>query len=298
MSNNIKRKIRKNLKLLIFVLFYTVFFSRVSYGLNWLEAHKKEYAMDYSKSLELKKSTNTEDIYTAALKMLSERYDKRAEKLFRRMEDIGGPSFGSRWGIAEIKRRRDREEESKKILDEIISNNPGYAPALISRAYISFEQGSYDEAIDTADKVLDMAPENADTGNIIRAHLIIGGAKGIKARESFIFSKITRGLSARGHLKDAREINPQDPGVVFAWGSYYLEAPGIAGGDIEKAEEYLLKAKEMSPRDTDIYVRLAQLYRKKGNTKLYKKYIEQARGMDPKNRLLKKVLKQEKYDRK
>lgn len=260
----------------------------------WKNAHEKEYSMSTEEILNLNTEENDENLYIKALSMLSQRQDKKAEELFLIMQERIGVTVESRWGLAEIYRRRYLKEKSKGILEDIMKDNPQFIPAKISRAYMYFEEDIYKKAIDLAEDVLKSAPDSVDKANIIRAHLIIGGARGMLAKKSFILTKVTRGLSALGHLKDAKNINPEDPGVVFAWGSYYLEAPGIAGGDMEKAEEYLLLALQKNPGFADVHVRLAQLYLKKGDTEAYNEHIRKAKLLDPRNKLLNSVLKENK----
>ena len=72
---------------------------------------------------------------------------------------------------------------------------------------------------------------------------------------------------------------------MFGLGSFYLLAPAFAGGDINKAEEYLKKALAADPLFADVYVRLAQVYKLKGDKDNYRFYLEKAFKVDPENQL-------------
>lgn len=130
-----------------------------------------------------------------------------------------------------------------------------------------------------------------DTGNRICTHLILGGAKGMLAEQDSLIRKIPRGLSAVRQLREARDINPDDTGVLFAWGSYYLIAPRAVGGDIEKAETNLLAALEKDPKFADIHARLAHLYFEEGDKEKAERYIQSAKELDERSPILKEVLK-------
>ncbi len=252
---------------------------------DWIELHEKQY-WTLAEDPEVRADTTSLDsAYIAGLSYLDQRYEDKAKKMFEYFAQKSTADYAGRWGLAEIARREYRIEESVDILDDIIEKHPDFAPAKITRAYIHLTQKDYKKAIDMATEVLGAGKERVDTGNLVRANLIAGGAKAMIADESFIFKKVAAGLGALSYFKDARKINPDDPGVLFAWGSYYLIAPGIAGGDIKKAEEHLLRALEKDPRFADIHVRLAQLYYKKGNTDKYKSYLERAFELDPENSL-------------
>ena len=60
---------------------------------------------------------------------------------------------------------------------------------------------------------------------------------------------------------------------------YYL------GGDRGKAEQYFQRCIRADPLFADAYVRLAQLYRMKGDTKKYEASMQKALAIDPQNSL-------------
>lgn len=72
---------------------------------------------------------------------------------------------------------------------------------------------------------------------------------------------------------------------MFGMGSFYLLAPAIAGGSLDKAEEYLKKAINTDPLFADSYVRIGQLYKLKGDNEKYEMYLNKAFEVDPLNEL-------------
>ena len=74
--------------------------------------------------------------------------------------------------------------------------------------------------------------------------------------------------------------------VLFGLGSFYLLAPALAGGNIDKAQEYLEIAVKNDSLFADAYVRLAQVYKIKGNDEKYRLYLDKASQIDPENELI------------
>jgi len=256
--------------------------------IDWISAHNKVYRYPERDFSRVGSDPGKEEYYKAAVYLLTAGKESKAAGFFRKILELSEDSPEGLWGVGELKRRERLTEESIEILDSVLGLNPSFVPAKISRAYIYFEEGSYGEAISLVSEVLE-EEDNTDTANLIRAHLIAGGAMGMQARDSFFIGKISRGLAARRHLAEAGKIDPDFPEFLFARGSYYLEAPRIAGGDIEKARKYLMRALEKLPGSADIHARLAQLYLKKGETDKYYEYLERALEIDPRNTLAEKL---------
>lgn len=257
-------------------------------SIDWIHIHNEVYENPETDFSILSSEPDKEEYYRGAVYLLTIREEASSEDYFRKVLSIDENAPEPLWGLAELKRRRYLVEESAQILDRIIEEHPYFAPAKASRAYLYFEEENYSAAISLAYELIDNR-ENTDKANFIRAHLIMGGASAMIALESFILGRIARGLSARRYLRDAKELDSDFPEVLLAWGSYYLEAPRIAGGSLEKAEEFLMRAKEKSPNFSDIHARIAQLYLKKGDRNKYSEYIRRALELDPKNRVAEEV---------
>jgi len=112
-----------------------------------------------------------------------------------------------------------------------------------------------------------------------------GGVKGMIAHYGGALSKVINGTAVLPNLKTAEKLQPEFSGVKFGLGSFYLLAPSLAGGDLGEAQKYLEEAVKIDPLFADAYVRLAQLYKIKGDTRRYNGYINKALEIDPKNEL-------------
>ncbi len=89
--------------------------------------------------------------------------------------------------------------------------------------------------------------------------------------------------------KKAKEINPKLPEVYLGLGCYYLLAPKVAGGNIERAIEELQCALQIAPEFCTACARLAQAYKKKGDLDKYNSYFKRAKELDPGNEVVKEL---------
>jgi tetratricopeptide (TPR) repeat protein len=115
------------------------------------------------------------------------------------------------------------------------------------------------------------------------------GAKGMLAHYGGLISKAIDGLAVKPNLDKAQKLQPNSPGVLFGLGSFYLLAPGIAGGDKAKAQNFLNQAIQADPLFADVYVRLGQLAKIKGDQEKYNLYLQKALEIDPQNELAQDV---------
>ncbi|MCM8823597.1 MAG: tetratricopeptide repeat protein [Candidatus Omnitrophica bacterium] len=234
----------------------------------------------------IKESKSIEDIYIAGLVYLKYHKNREAIELFKKILNYQEVNYPAQWGIAEVLRRDNNLEESKKILNNIIYKNPDFSPAYISLAYIKYTELNFKDCMELAEIIIKKLHNKTDRPNLARAYLLFGGAKGMLASKGSYLQKIKYGLDVLPNLKKAEKINPHAPEVLFALGSFYFLAPKIAGGNLQKAEDYLKEAIEKDPLFTNSYVRLAQLYYAQKKYSLSDQYINKAKDIEPNNPLL------------
>jgi len=190
-----------------------------------------------------------------------------------------------KWGEAEALRREHKLKQAEELLKEVIKAKPDFSSAYISLAYIKYIQTDFEESVKLAAKVIQQGRDIVGLSNYVQALVSYAAAKGTIAHFGGLLSKISNGNAAKRSIKEAEMLQPQAPVVMYGLGNYYLLAPGIAGGDMEKAGEYLNKAIEADPLFVDAYVRLAQFYQLKGDNEKFKMYLEKALAIDPENEL-------------
>lgn len=258
-----------------------------SYALDWKSLHEEADKKSIEEVVKIQKAypDSMENLYVLGLFYLNKHMDKKAEMVFNEMLVKEAGSIEARWGLAEVLRRAHKLEKSENILKEIISNQPSFSPAYISLAYIKYTKMKFDDSVAYAYKVIKQGKENVDLTNYVRAYLIAAGAKGMIAYYGGPFSKIINGSGIFSKLKKAQKLSPGYAGVLFGMGSFYLLAPVFTGGDIKKAEDYLQKAIAADPSFADAYVRLSQVYQRKGDSQEAQIYLKKALQIDPGNEL-------------
>jgi len=111
---------------------------------------------------------------------------------------------------------------------------------------------SYERGQDLAKLAIELAPRSPDAHLWYAANLGRWAITKGKLRAAFVLSTL------RNEIHTILELDPDHvPGLSLA-GSFYLETPGLLGGDVSRAERYLRHALAVDPRFTRARVELAR----------------------------------------
>jgi tetratricopeptide (TPR) repeat protein len=99
----------------------------------------------------------------------------------------------------------------------------------------------YDAAEEQLEKAVELAPDSAEY------HFSLGNLYGIQAQNANIFSKFSYAGKVKEEFEKASKLNPRSIRYHTALMSYYLQAPGIAGGSDEKAREQAAEIGKIDP---------------------------------------------------
>lgn len=264
-----------------------LFLSAPACAMQWRELHEEADSMSPEEALQAAEADPAcaGCLYKLGLVYLDLHEDTLAYGAFSSVLLLEPESIEARWGKAEVLRRRHDLETAEKMLKQIIKEEPRFSPAYITLAYIKYIQMDFEQSVRLALKVIQQGRKNVDLSNYVRAYSLYAGAKGMIAHYGGPLSKAINGTAVKPNLDKAQSLKPDTAGVLFGLGSYYLLAPGLAGGDKNKAEEYLKKAVEVDPLLADAYVRLAQLYNSRGERAKYDFYLNKALQIDPASEL-------------
>lgn len=191
------------------------------------------------------------------------------------------------WAKAELLRRAYKFKDSERILNQVLSRYNNCAPALISLSYIRYHDNKFKEATQILSGVLKKPQLQREDRAL--ACMLMGCINAKKAARGGFMSKIIYGLRIKGFFERAKSIAPDVPEVRLGLGSFYLLAPDIAGGNIDKAIEELECAVQLAPNFATANARLAQAYKKIGDTKNYSLYLNRAKESDPGNEVLQEM---------
>ena len=118
--------------------------------------------------------------------------------------------------------------KASEDLQKVLSQNPKDAQATLRLARCYWDLGDYDQAVDYAERAVNLAPDSAEF------HLWLGRAYGLKA------DKTRSLLLARKCREEFQTAVRLDPNNLFARRDlmeFYLEAPWFLGGSKDKAWE-------------------------------------------------------------
>ena len=278
-------------KIIVFALAISAYSLFSAYPLDWKSLHEAVDSVTvFEKEGTIKGGAESvEDLYTLALIYLGQYRNDEADGLFLRILEISPDTIEAKWGRAEVLRRKYEFEKSQKLLREIIKKEPEFSPAYISLAYIRYYLKDYKEVVRLSSHVIKQEREGADIGSLARAHLIFAGAKGMISHKGGPVVKMIHGLKILPNLKRAQELLPDSAEVYLGLGAFYLLAPPVVGGDLDRAEKHLKKAIELDDSLIDAYVRLAQVYKAKGDLEEFNRYLDIALEKDPKNFLARDI---------
>lgn len=271
----------------LFLLFFCLSLLTSCYALEWKKLHEEADRMDLTEALAAaeKKADSIDNLYILGLVYLNLHKDKEAGNIFEKVLNLAPETLEARWGLAEVLRRQHKASDSERILSEVIKSRPDFYPTYISLAYLRYNEMKFEKSVELALLVMKQGQEKVDLSNYVRAVLLYAGNKGMIAHYGGPLSKVINGTVVLPNLKKAQALQPDYAGVLFGLGSFYFLAPSLAGGDLDSAKEYLERAVKADPLFVDAYVRLAQVYKKKGDNNNYEYYLDKALEIDPQNEL-------------
>jgi tetratricopeptide (TPR) repeat protein len=235
-------------------------------------------------SLESKPDKTAEDIYILTIIYYREFQKTRLKKLFREYEEKmpDHPVIKLLQGI--ILLGDHRLAESRGILAGVLRTHPDFHPASVTLAHLDYVRKDFDRSYREA---LDLIGRKKELSGFHFAVslMVAAGAKGVLVKRNPVRAAPAY-FEVTGYLKEAAKQMPGSAEVLYAWGSYYLLTPFIAGGDPEQATALLEKSRKLTPLNPGVYVRLAQAWRARGVRVAAGQYLEYARRLDPQDELL------------
>ncbi len=134
-----------------------------------------------------------------------------------------------------------RADDALNLLRPMTREHPNDAEAqnLLCRVLMSEERA--DDAVPACERAVAIAPNDA------QYQLALAHADGSKAEHASPFTALSIARRARDHFEAAARIAPGNWSVLSDLGEYYAEAPGIAGGGVEKARRLLPQLMKLNP---------------------------------------------------
>jgi tetratricopeptide (TPR) repeat protein len=152
--------------------------------------------------------------------------------------DAGAPSTALERGIRLFE--AGKYDAARGVLEEVVSIDgaDGTASFYVGRAY--FEETKWKDSAKWFEKAVEKAPGTADY------HLWLGRAYSRWAQDSSWLRKLSLAGNIRSSLAKAVELAPDNLDARYDLMTFYVVAPAVAGGDLEKARA---QAGEIKSRD-------------------------------------------------
>ncbi|HYV99072.1 MAG TPA: tetratricopeptide repeat protein [Gemmatimonadaceae bacterium] len=103
--------------------------------------------------------------------------------------------------------------------------------ALMKTGRAQMDSNKADNAVKTFEQAVKLAPQNAD------AHYQLGGALGTVAEKASVFKQPFLAKRVKSEFEKAVELDPRHIGARNGLVQFYLKAPGVMGGSVDKARE-------------------------------------------------------------
>ncbi len=123
----------------------------------------------------------------------------------------------------------DKAQEAEVAYEKIAAADPACAEAQNYLAQLALRRDDADQARAHAEKAAALAPDNADIQNTL------GDAYGRSAQKAGIFSQLGLAKKSLAAYQRAVALEPNNVDYHQDLLEYYREAPGIAGGGMDKA---------------------------------------------------------------
>ena len=133
------------------------------------------------------------------------------------------------------------------------SNRDAETFLLIGKA--QFMKGDFKKASESFEHAAQLQPANSDN------YLWLGRAYGRRAESSSFISAPGYAAKARQYFEKAVQLNPRNGEAVNDLFEYYKEAPGFLGGGLDKAQSLIADIKDIDP--AEYHFALAQIAEKR-----------------------------------
>lgn len=125
-----------------------------------------------------------------------------------------------------------RPAEAQAVLERVIQADPRNAEALVMLGEVYLRLHNPTKAQECADKALRINPSRAAT------HCLRANALGAQIGQASLFKKMSMANDIRAEYEKALQLDPRNRGAREGLMQFYLQAPGIAGGGMDKAAAF------------------------------------------------------------
>ena len=145
---------------------------------------------------------------------------------------------------ANVLLQQGRVDEATVRLHDVLAAQPGDAEAhqLLCRVY--YAQNIVDTAIRECELAVSNAPSSSDN------QMWLGRAYGFKASHANPFAALHLAIKVRTCFERAVELDPENVRAMSDLGEFYVEAPSLIGGGLDKAQALAARMQPHFPSES------------------------------------------------
>ena len=148
---------------------------------------------------------------------------------------------------------RGKADAALKVLDSALEQNTSDAEAWNLRCRVFYAEERWDDAISACERSVQIAP------GVSSYHMWLARAYGEKADRVNFVAAYKMAKLIRAEFESAASLDPHNGEALSDLGEYYVQAPAILGGGINKAEDVARQLDGFSPvRAHDLRARIAE----------------------------------------
>jgi tetratricopeptide (TPR) repeat protein len=156
--------------------------------------------------------------------------------------------------------RADRVADAMALADKRLAAEPMHLEALVAKVEATL-QGKTDNRLDAAVALAERCV--AQHPNAARCHTALGDATASKALSAGMLSAMRLAGRIRDAYQKAVSLDGQLPEARFNLLQYYLQAPAIVGGGVDKARELADESAKALPQEGPLFLALVAMAEKK-----------------------------------
>lgn len=148
---------------------------------------------------------------------------------------------------------RGRADEALRSLDAALAQAPEDAGAHNLRCRVLYAEERWDDAIQECERAVQLDPANGSY------HMWLGRAYGEKAERVNFLTAYKMAKRIRPEFEAAARLDPRNGEALSDLGEYYVEAPAVLGGGLNKAQGVAEQLDSFAPdRAHDLRGRIAE----------------------------------------
>lgn len=136
-------------------------------------------------------------------------------------------------------------DKALSLLQSLPNGGSNNAQALNLACRVEFTLAHWDAAIHDCQQAIGLDPRSSDD------HMWLGRALGEKANKSSFLSAYQLGKRVLAEFQLAAQLDPRNAEVLSDLGEFYVEAPGVVGGGLDKAESVAEELDRVDPVRAD-----------------------------------------------